>query len=1257
MKNTGRWLNSAIRCTSYRARCVVTVPVLSVAAAHRHLATAGGPPTTRSNATSGSTSNKNDKAAPDSAEFSAVGASLQRAGKESRFIRSNGVNSQNTTGAAGHGAQPTSTVSVDGAEVGVSAPALSLDVQLAHVTLPPSIGAHRSLLLYLQRVHNVLCSTSHVSVVAVARRELCKILLPAINGLDASLVTLLLQTLRLADVQSDAPVVQDAVAWLSLYGYHASLTQFVELLVVLSHFEVSLVGDWVRSLPQRLKPSDVSALTMPQTVALLTTLLPCLRYPTPTATSNIHAGKGEGGAAAVAAASAAAPGENIEGSLVDASLVELADGLRERCKGTELVTCDAALTAGLLQALLAFRSSREWSMVADKVAWTALMAATCSVLATPTHVRAMGADVVVELLDGFYETRQNQLKQVPLVSLNTDKAEHVSAALIERLTKDVQALQSATPSMSAELPTPWRPRGLRVLWCACLKHRASTVTVVVKADSDGQIDSLYHKALDDAHITLLCFMSDLFARHPGDVGVAEMAFSVARDIADADRAAVQRARELLPVTPDTSPSLSAAAAAAPIWSSLPDILPPGFVEALRGSSSNQLQASSIAWTPTTVKDAITLFEHSSDDADRMRAFHLAQRWYKQLQARGREGERLLPQELLAFFTPELLRKERLGVDTAVDVSLRRWSVSEVLYFLSHLNTRESTAHSLESMAVLRQAGTALCTYAAKASAAQLAALVECYGAARVRNDDFCEAAVKRLAELLDVSLMTATRSIHFTSDESVPMTSGGAANDSNSASPGGGKGSSNALGNRTTPVTLPQLTQLLRSFALMEVRQSRPFIDAAPHVTLAASEDQGSAQDVTQLLAAYAKMLIWNYPVYRALAERLCRIRREDVRLSELVTAQLALLRMDLSLPAVTERFYEALTERYGAETVEGVSATSMVQKTEQLALSSRAALEEAVMHLSLLSRLRTASFAVAPDPCVRAGIVQVILQRAEILRMDELAEVLLSLARLGEGKSSAFEALTVRTLGLLPTAPPRVMARVAEAYALAGRGDDAELFTLIAERTISSRHDMAAITIASILASFAKADVRNDRLFIEVIPRVRHVCTYGTPRDIVNVVSAYAAVGLWHYKLFARLADRAIQLRADFRVNELVRLLAAYAAVQMRYDVLFTEFAPRIQTLAHLLTSADVASIVSSYSALSIPCVPVWKAMASRAVAVVDTFTAGEAEQLLDGFSSQGFYNEECVTALTERFPALASIPFDKQTTEDTKPAEKPES
>lgn len=568
---------------------------------------------------------------------------------------------------------------------------------------------------------------------------------------------------------------------------------------------------------------------------------------------------------------------------------------------------------------------------------------------------------------------------------------------------------------------------------------------------------------------------------------------------------------------------------------------------------------------------------------------------------------------------------------------------------------------MEVAAVLRQAGTALCTYASKASAAQLATLVECYGAAHVRNDDFCEAAARRLRELLDVSLSSSTRHVGFSSvsahrdasADSYDEGSKGAARSSavggdDRVSGGNGQEGSGPLSS-ASPVTLPQLTQILRSFALMEVRQTRPFIDAAPHVTLAAAEDQGSAQDITQLLAAYAKMLIWNYPVFRALAERLCRIRREDVRLTELVTAQLALLRMDVALPAVTERFYEALTEQYGAASRHKTPQQTglHVLRGESLQPTPRAALSDAVMQLSVLSRLRGRSHVEAPAESVIAGLVEFIVQRAELLRVAELAEVLLSLARLDEGHSTAFATLTVRTLGLLPTAPPRVMAHIAEAYALANRGDDAELFTLIAERTIAMRHEMAAVTIASILAAFARAGVRHDRLFIEVIPRVRHVGTYGTPRDVVNVVSAYAAVNLWHYKLFAKLADRAVQLRSDFRVTELVRLLQSYAAVQMRYDVLFTEFAPRIQTLAHLLTPSDLAGVVSSYNQLNIPCVPVWKATASRAVVVADAFTEAEAEQLLDAYSTQGYYDAECVKTLTARFPALASIPFETKEAE----------
>ena len=1274
-------LSTALRLVTRRAPQTASASALAVTRLqHRRAFTAGDGTTSRM---------RSSDSSPTPVPAITRASAVNKEHKESRFTRSHAAAGGASSEA--HGAADVATVaeSVAGAAATAPAPPLSAEARLALVALPRETRSHRLLLMYLQRVQTALEANRYPAVEALARCELSKILLPAVKGLDAPTMVMLLQTLWMADAKDTAPVMQDAMAWLSLHENQLSLLQYVKAVQLLHWFGDPILEDLLRTLPQRLSHHDVAGLPVPHAVALLTSLLPRLRYPSCAAAAlgDDQLVKEAEGLAVPAAAAAAASKANGE-MAVDAALIKLAEQLRERCKGVEFVACDVALKVELLRSLLAFKSSRAWRFVTDKEAWLSLEEATCFILATPAQADSIGLASVARLVADLHMCARSQQQQQCHLLRSADSPAEASSndttaseaedrflqVLIQRLRAALRTLEvdlasgaaaphSASPQSLAALPAPWRPRDLRELWSICLANSSCAVVpaaeMLKESGANAQLE--FHASFTDFQRLLLTYVSEVFAAHQGDVGLAEMAVGMARGLADADRAAALRTRELLPITGDSpataTPSTNPSGV---ILTDVAALLPPVLLNALLSSTSKQLQEGSMTWTAEAVQDVVALWEHSTDAAHRTRALEVAQAWYTQLQARAQDGQRLLPQELLACFTPTLLRKERNGVNAAVDASLRRWSVSEVLFFFSSLGAAPdgltATAGGAEGAAVLRHAGAALCAYASKASAAQLASLVECYGAAQVRNDDFCEAAVKRLAELLDASVLSAARNGDFSS--TIAVSAGDAAfasltttsSPSFSSSPCGPESrnrtaadsAAGALAHRS-PVTLKQLTQLLRSFALMEVRQTKPFLDAAPHITQAVNGDQGSAEEVAQLLAAYAKMLIWNYPVFRALAERLCRIPPEDVRLNELVTAQLALLRMDVTLPAVTERFYAALTAQYTLERVHDTATTAPLMPAAPVK-SRRAELKDAVMHLSLLSRMRTRSQVPLPDPTVGAELVRFVLQRADLLRIEELAEVLLSLARLGEGKSAAFEELTVRTLGLLPTAPPRVMAHIAEAYALAKRSDDTELFTLIAERTVAMRHDMAAITIASILASFAKAGVRNDRLFIEVIPRVRQVGTYGTPRDVVNVVSAYAAVNLWHYKLFARLADRAIQLRADFRVTELVGLLEAYAKVQMRYDVLFTEFAPRIQTLAHLLTPADLAAIVSSYHRLNIPCVPVWKATAARAVAEVDAFTEAEAEQLLDAYSSQDFYDEPCVTALTKRFPALASIPFNTQ-------------
>ncbi|KAG5489629.1 hypothetical protein GH5_00507 [Leishmania sp. Ghana 2012 LV757] len=1086
-----------------------------------------------------------------------------------------------------------------------------------HVKLlaAPDLLSAAAVAAYLQRLQGLMRHRCHLLTRACAVHELGKIMLPSLKGIDGATVLLLLQTLRKADADRSMPLVHDAATWISLYSAQMTLPQTTAAIELLLHFDRSVASELAVALAQRTPRCTLFSLSAARMAPILAALLPVLTY---------------GRNSKLALQSIAELERDSQDDII------IAEGLRDACMGGEFLSVSPVNLAQLLRALWVFKRANQVLYNTEAATeWRSLEEAVCHMLATPEKCAVAPLAEVIAVMAELVQWK-DQRSDSEVTEMSVDKAqEQLFAALLARLKTTTERLLSfslESTSTSSILPEPWLMSDLSAFWSqwsACRETCVSPSGRPSLADcKDGSDEAAtFASALQALQSALLAAVSARCSAESQNTAALHVAVCMCSKLVVSWMTSAHRASDES-VGQATSNDMS---------SMLPDLtslMPEAMLQSILDGVAAQQLSDSITWTPEMVREAVFSLGNSRDSAHRSRALELARKWYRQMQARSRDGVRLQPIELLAFFVPTLLREEKKGVAEAVKASLSRWSVSEVLYFFLEIATHGGRTGGVESMTVLRDSGKLLCAYAAKASASQLVGLVECYGLAQVRSDDFCEAVATRVSELLRTTVADTSREKTYSSVVPPATAPSDRADFSNARGEGAvqadgvAANSSLSAAANSPGVSIAQLARLLRCLALMETRQMSPFVDAVQSITRAADADQGTAEQITQLIAAYAKMLIWSFPVLRALAERLLRIRQSEVTLSHLTTAQLALLRMDVTLPSITGRFYEQLSEVY-------VPAAG----PSRVSAAGRFSLNDMVVQLSIIARLRGHPSDRPLDDAVVELLIERIIGDADRLKMDEVAEVLLSLGRLGKGNSAAFQSLTVRTLGMVPRAPPRLMAHVVEAYALAGRGDDTELFTLVADRTVAMRHEMASVTIASVLSSFAKAGVRNDRLFIEVIPRVRHVATYGTPRDVVNVVSAYATVNLWHYKLFARLAERAIQLRADFRTPEMVSLLKSYASVQMRYERLFTEFAPRIQTLVHLLSASDLARIMSSYAQLDIRCPPVWKATAAQAVTLAHTFTLEDAKMLLDAYASQSFFNQECVDALTRRFPELASI------------------
>ncbi|RNF19963.1 uncharacterized protein Tco025E_03954 [Trypanosoma conorhini] len=562
------------------------------------------------------------------------------------------------------------------------------------------------------------------------------------------------------------------------------------------------------------------------------------------------------------------------------------------------------------------------------------------------------------------------------------------------------------------------------------------------------------------------------------------------------------------------------------------------------------------WSAESVHVVLRVFNRM--DAVRADAQALATQCVDVIQAKRVAGAPVSASDIAALLVEGIVDPHAEVLASAVASNIDRWSVSNVLTFLR----AASEVSGKPTRAIMRDVASKLMPYIEKATAAQVAAVIASYGRARVRNDAFCAAITNRAAVL-------------------------------------------------SAELTLYQVGTILGGLAAVEYRDTKLFVDLAPLVV--AHAPTADATLTANLLAAYSKMLIWNFRVIWSLAERAAVI-HEQLSIPQALAVVMSLNRMDVQHQELMNVLLQKVM-RYASD-------------------NATLSITEAVMILSAFSR------SGVWDVGFFETLGKRIVRDQQQLTPDELAETLMSFARVGLAKYNIFEELTLRALAMAPTSPLMPLAHITVAYAIVGCRHE-ELFSIIADRFVNQKAEIPAVTIASVLSAFASIGIRNDRLFIESIPRVRHVGQYGTPKDITNVVYAYAQVGLWHYKLFVRLADRAIQLRGEFRCDHLARLLEAYARVDMRYEKLFVEFSPRIQTIAHLLTAGEVAKIVAAYAKVRMPDVGVFNACGDRAVEVVDSFELEEAQQVLKAFRTTRNKHDGLMASFATKFPeAVAALP-----------------
>jgi hypothetical protein len=518
-------------------------------------------------------------------------------------------------------------------------------------------------------------------------------------------------------------------------------------------------------------------------------------------------------------------------------------------------------------------------------------------------------------------------------------------------------------------------------------------------------------------------------------------------------------------------------------------------------------------------------------------------------------------QVISLLSVATLRSNLPSFVAIIDASAKSWTLVQWMALLQQLSLYQTK----ESRELLRVVAPHLIPLVPNLSASQLGVIGTAYGRAVVRHDALCDAIALRITVL--------------------------------------GKEAS-----------LYHISTILTVLAAVEYRMNRAFLDLAPIVF--DRLHSANALLITNLIVAYAKLLVWNYRLFAALAKRAYAV-KAHLEVPQLLSILTAFVRMD---------FKHDLLLQYTLEQVHRQAATLPLPR-------------DAVQAVSCLSRsygsMVGAAGGSSPHPAALVELFDLLAGRfiaeKELLSAAQLGEVLLSYARTGLSVDRIFPGLTLRVLAVAPTAAPVPTSHIATAFAMAQQRHD-ELFSVIADRLTNNKHDYPAVVIGSILAAFASLQIRDDRLFVEMIPRVRHVAFYGSPIDIANVVVAYSSVQLWHYKLFAKLADRAIAVRNECRVEHLTKILGSFGAVGMRYEKLFTELAPRVQVLAHLLTIHQIRLILEAYGKVAMFDPAVFSVLGDRAAEMAEMAAVEELEGIACVYEKGNVPHEHLESVLKAR-------------------------
>ena len=540
------------------------------------------------------------------------------------------------------------------------------------------------------------------------------------------------------------------------------------------------------------------------------------------------------------------------------------------------------------------------------------------------------------------------------------------------------------------------------------------------------------------------------------------------------------------------------------------------------------------------------------------------------------------QEIAAVLSPFTVEKHFQEIHALVMNNASSWKTHDVIIFLESA----SPIPTKFARKLMRDCGPLLSGVVGTSNSTQLSTIAACYGRARVRNDNLCEAISNRAVAL-------------------------------------------------ASELSIQSLSVILTSLAVVDYRVNKAFLELAS--TVRTLLPRASATQVANLIGSFSKLMVWNYRLFASLSQRafeLC----QDFTFPQIVTVVSGLNRMSLRHD---EMFQELIGRVRGKSkqltTVECVHLLSAFSNAgvwdvvvfDELAsklIEDQQSLDAKLIGESLMAFARVGlrshrifqdlslrALAIGPScppislaniatayslaGCRHEELFSVLAERVLQAKDDcpavTIGAILAAFANVGLKNDRLFIEMIPRVRHVAQYGTPKDVASVVTAYATVGLWHY-KLFVKLAERAVHLRGECRGVHIAQILAAYAKVEMKYEKLFAEFALRVQTIAHVLSVSEIISITQSYCAVGMCDNAVFFALGDRLTTLAGSLEEQEAQIALTIFTKANTPHTQLFQAIATKYPSLVREQKESSAAP-TDDAPQHSIPSTPVETTAASN--------------------------------------------------------------